>query len=118
MVNYEENSVRTKPIGFAPILNHYFKRTGICDTIDDNVNLDPRRKILSHGEACIAMITAILFQVLQLYRICKFAENTTILEAILRPRVGWKESELQHSRLRTANPRTRVPAKGRSERPG
>ena len=83
MVEYETNEVRTKPVGFAPILDHYFKRAGICEIIDDHVDLDPRRKILSHGEACVAMTTAILFQVLQLYRLCKFAEDSTVLETVL-----------------------------------
>ena len=83
MVEYETNEVQTKPVGFAPILDHYFKRAGICEIIDDHVDLDPRRKILSHGEACVAMTTAILFQVLQLYRLCKFAEDSTVLETVL-----------------------------------
>jgi transposase len=83
MVENETEAVRTKPIGFAPILDHYFKRAGIAEIIDANVDLDPRRKILTHGEACVAMVTAILFQVLQLYRLCKFAEDSTVLETVL-----------------------------------
>ena len=82
MVENEIDAVRTKPVGFAPILKHYFEKAGIAEIIDDNVELDPRIKFLSHGEACVAMTTAILFQVLQLYRLCKFAEDTTILETI------------------------------------
>ena len=35
------------------------------------------------GEACVAMITGILFQVLQLYRLCSFATDTTVLNVIL-----------------------------------
>jgi transposase len=76
-------SVQTKGIGFAPILRHFFEKSDICEIIDSNVDLDPRRKILTHGEACISMITGILFQVLQLYRLCKFADETTILDVIL-----------------------------------
>ena len=63
-------SVQTERVGFAPILRCYLDRCRIQQIIDDNVPLDPRRKVLSHGEACVAMITGILFQVLQLYRLC------------------------------------------------
>jgi transposase len=76
-------SVHTQSVGFAPILGHYFDRCGICSIIDDNVPLDPRRKTLSHGQASIAMISGILFQVLQLYRFCKFADESTVLDSIL-----------------------------------
>ncbi|RLB62233.1 MAG: hypothetical protein DRG80_02915 [Deltaproteobacteria bacterium] len=76
-------SVQTQGIGFAPILKYYFEKCGISQIIDDYVPLDPRRKVLSHGQACVAMITAILFQVLQLYRLCKFADATTVLDVIL-----------------------------------
>ena len=77
------HDVRTKPIGFAPILAHYFKKCDIADIIDTHVPTDPRRKVLTHGEACIAMITGILFQVMQLYRICQFARESTVLDALL-----------------------------------
>jgi len=77
------NDVRTKPIGFAPILAHYFKKCGIVDIIDTHVPTDPRRKVLTHGQACIAMITGILFQAMQLYRICQFARESTVLDALL-----------------------------------
>ena len=76
-------SVQTQGVGFAPILRCYFDRCRIQQIIDDNVPLDPRRKVLSHGEACVAMITGILFQVLQLYRLCRFATDTTVLNVIL-----------------------------------
>ena len=74
--------VQTKGVGFAPILCHYFEKCGIAEIIDENVPLDPRRKVLTHGQACVAMITGILFQVLQLYRLCKFAKETTVLDVI------------------------------------
>ena len=74
--------VQTKGVGFAPILRHYFKKCGIAEIIDENVPLDPRRKVLTHGQASVAMITGILFQVLQLYRLCKFAKETTVLDVI------------------------------------
>jgi len=83
-------SVNTQSVGFAPILRHYFDRCGICAIIDDNVPLDPRRKILSHGQASIAMISGILFQVLQLYRFCKFANDSTVLNSVL-PDIEAKE---------------------------
>ncbi len=76
-------SVQTKCIGFAPVLRHYFEKCRIAEIIDGQIATDSRRRILSHGEACIAMITAILYRVLQLYRLCKFARETTVLEAIL-----------------------------------
>jgi len=66
--------VQTTPIGFAPILAHYFKKCRIVDIIDSCVPVDPRRKVLTHGQAAMAMITGILFQVMQLYRICQFAK--------------------------------------------
>jgi hypothetical protein len=77
------NQVHTKPVGFAPILAHYFDQCGIVDIIDAHVPTDPRRKVLTHGQACIAMITGILFQAMQLYRICQFARETTVLDALL-----------------------------------
>ena len=76
-------SVQTQGIGFAPILRCYFNRCHIRQIIDEHVFLDPRRKVLSHGEASIAMISGILFQVLQLYRLCSFATDTTVLDVIL-----------------------------------
>ena len=76
------DNVQTKAVGFAPILKHYFDKCRIAEIIDGNVPLDPRRKVLSHGQASVAMITGILFQVLQLYRLCKFADETTVLETI------------------------------------
>ena len=76
-------NVQTQAVGFAPILRHYFDRCGIANIIDDHVELDPRRKILTHGQASVAMITAILFQVMQLYRICKFASEKTVLKVLL-----------------------------------
>lgn len=77
------NDVRTKPVGFAPILAHYFKKCDIVDIVDTHVPTDPRRKVLTHGQACIAMITGILFQVMQLYRICQFAKESTVLDVLL-----------------------------------
>ncbi len=75
--------VITQGIGFAPILRHYFEKCAIARIIDENVPLDPRRKVLTHGEAAVAMITAILFQVMQLYRISQFADKSTVLDVIL-----------------------------------
>jgi len=76
-------NVQTQAVGFAPILRYYFDRCTIANIIDDHVELDPRRKILTHGQASVAMITAILFQVMQLYRICKFATEKTVLKVLL-----------------------------------
>ena len=80
-------NVHTQAVGFAPILRHYFDQCGIAKIIDDHVELDPRRKILTHGQAAVAMITATLFQVMQLYRICKFATEKTVLKVLL-PQIG------------------------------
>jgi transposase len=80
--NVIEN-VQTKPIGFAPILAHYFEKCGIVKIIDAHVPLDPRRKVLTHGQAAMAMITGILFQAMQLYRICQFAKERTVLDTLL-----------------------------------
>ena len=76
-------NVQTQAVGFGPILRHYFDQCGIKRIIDDHVALDPRRKVLTHGEAAVAMITGILFQVMQLYRICKFASEKTVLNVML-----------------------------------
>lgn len=84
------SQVHTKVIGFAPILRHFFEKCGIIETIDIHVPLDPRRKVLTHGEACVAMITGIMFQVMQLYRMCQFASETNTLEVIL-PGIDPKE---------------------------
>lgn len=83
-------SVQTQGVGFAPILRCYLDRCGIEQIIDDNVPLDTRRKVLSHGEACVAMITGILFQVLQLYRLCSFATDTTVLN-VMFPHISPRE---------------------------
>jgi len=86
MSNMSKNiikSVETKGVSYGPILRYYFERCAIAKIIDENVHLDPRRKILTHGQAGIAMITGILFQALQLYRICKFANDRTVLSVIL-----------------------------------
>ena len=80
-------NVQTQAVGFAPILRYYFDQCGIASIIDDHVELDPRRKILTHGQAAVAMITATLFQVMQLYRICKFASEKTVLKVLL-PQIG------------------------------
>jgi transposase len=84
------NDVQTKPVGFAPILAHYFEKCNIVDIVDGHVPTDPRRKVLTHGQACIAMITGILFQAMQLYRICQFAKESTVLNVLL-PGIAQKE---------------------------
>jgi len=76
-------NVQTQAVGFAPILRYYFDQCAIASIIDDHVELDPRRKILTHGQAAVAMITATLFQVMQLYRICKFATEKNVLKVLL-----------------------------------
>lgn len=75
-------NVRTQGIGFAPILRHYFEKCAIAQIIDNHVATDPRRKVLTHGQAAVAMITGILFQVMQLYRICQLASQSTVLNVI------------------------------------
>jgi transposase len=89
-------NVITEGIGFAPILRYYFEKCGISRIIDENVPIDPRRKVLSHGQAAVAMITAILFQVMQLYRISQFADESTVLDVILP---GIKPEEYFDDRL-------------------
>lgn len=74
---------QTQPVGFAPILRHYFERCDIAGIIDNNVPLDSRRTVLTHGQASIALITSILYQTFQLYHVCKFAEDTNIMNVIL-----------------------------------
>jgi transposase len=76
-------NVVTENIGFAPILRYYFEKAAIASIIDANVPTDPRRKVLTHGQAAVAMITGILFQVMQLYRICPFARQSTVLDTVL-----------------------------------
>jgi transposase len=76
------DNVTTQSIGFAPILKYYFEKCAIAEIIDNNIPTDPRRKNLTHGQAAVAMITGILFQVMQLYRICRFADKTTVLDVL------------------------------------
>ena len=76
-------NVQTQSVGFAPILAHYFEKCGIQPIIDEHLSTDPRRKVLTHGQAAVAMITAILFQVMQLYRICRFASEKKVLNVLL-----------------------------------
>ena len=76
-------NVQTQAVGFAPILAYYFEKCGIQPIIDENIPADPRRKALTHGQAAVAMITAILFQVMQLYRICRFASEKKVLNVLL-----------------------------------
>lgn len=83
MANKIAQNVQTKGVGFTPILGHYFEKCGIARIIDENVELDPRRKILTHGQAAVAMIAGILFQVMAMYRLCKFASEKTVLQTIL-----------------------------------
>ncbi len=84
------DNVQTKGVGFAPILGHYFERCGIEKIINEHVELDPRRKELTHGQACVAMITGILFQCWQLYKLSKFASETDVLNVIF-PAIEAKE---------------------------
>jgi len=74
--------VETQGVSFGPILKHYFALCRIEEIIDQSAAMDPRRKTLTHGQASVALITAILFQVMQLYRICEFANKTTILNIL------------------------------------
>jgi transposase len=83
VTNKIAQNVQTQAVGFAPILQHYFEKCGIERIIDENVELDPRRKVLTHGQAAVAMITGILFQVMALYRLCKFATEKNVLQVIL-----------------------------------
>jgi hypothetical protein len=62
MPEHAVRNVQTKPVGFAPILSHYFKKCGLRDIIDEHVPTDPRRKVLTHGQACIAMITGAMIR--------------------------------------------------------
>ena len=78
----ETPTVQTQPIGCAPILRHYFERCRIVDIIDQQVPLDPRRTELTHGQACIAMMTGIFHHVFQLYNIRKFATDSDILQTL------------------------------------
>jgi hypothetical protein len=80
--------VETQTIGFAPILKFFFEEAGVQTIIDQNVPLDPRRKILTHGQASVAMVTAILCQVFQMYRLCQFAEKSQILNFFRTDRIS------------------------------
>jgi transposase len=82
--------VETQTIGFAPILKFFFEESGVQTIIDQHVPLDPRRKILTHGQAGVTMVTAILCQVFQMYRLCRFAEKSQILNVIF-PDIASKE---------------------------
>jgi len=75
-------SVRSQAVGYAPILKWFMERCQLLPLIDHHVPLDPRRKGLTHGQACVALITGIFHQVFQLYAIQKFATTTDILRVI------------------------------------
>jgi transposase len=75
-------NVTTQGVGFAPILRHYFEKCAVAEIIDQHMATDPRRKVLTHGQAAVAMITGILFQVMSLYRICQLASQSTVLDVI------------------------------------
>ncbi|GAK60260.1 transposase, IS4 family [Candidatus Vecturithrix granuli] len=76
-------SVQTRLIGYAPILKFFMERCQLISLIDRHVPCDPRRTGLTHGEACVAMITGIFHQVFPLDAISKFATATDILQVIL-----------------------------------
>ncbi len=76
-------SVQTRPIGYAPILKYYLERCQLISLIDRHVPCDPRRTVLTHGEACVALMPGIFHQVFQLYAVQKFATDTDILQVIL-----------------------------------
>jgi transposase len=80
-------SVYTQPVGYAPILKFFMDRCQLIPLIDRHVPRDPKRTGLTHGEACVAMITGIFHQVFQLYALQKFATTTDILQVIL-PDIG------------------------------
>jgi len=82
--------VETQAVGFAPILKFFFEESGVQTIIDQHVPLDSRRKLLTHGQASVAMVTAILCQVFQMYRLCQFAEKSQILNIIF-PDIAAKE---------------------------
>ena len=64
-------------------LREFTKDMGFAHTTLEQIPLDPRRTELTHGEACVAMLTGILHQVFQLDNIRKFATDTDILQVIL-----------------------------------
>jgi transposase len=76
-------TVRTQAVGYAPILKWFMERCQLLPLIDRHVPLDPRRKGLTHGQTCVALITGIFHQVFQLYALQKFATRTDILRVIL-----------------------------------
>ncbi|MCP4398819.1 MAG: IS1634 family transposase [bacterium] len=76
-------SVHTQAVGYAPILKFFMERCQLISLINRHVPLDSRRTDLTHGEACVAMITGIFHQVFQLYALQKFATATDILQVIL-----------------------------------
>lgn len=75
-------NVSIQGIGFAPILRHYFEKGAVANIIDQNISTDPRGKVLTHGQAAVAMVTGMLFQIMPLYRICHFASQSTVLDVI------------------------------------
>ncbi len=80
-------SVETQVVGYAPMLKFFMERCQLIPLIDRHVPLDPKRTELTHGEACVAMITGIFHQVFQLSALQKFATATDILQVVL-PDIG------------------------------
>jgi len=63
-------------------LAHYFEKCGIQPSSNEHLSTDPDES--PHAwQAAVAMITAILFQVMQLYRICRFASEKKVLKRAL-----------------------------------
>jgi uncharacterized membrane protein len=60
-------NVQIQAVGFGLILCYCFDQCGIGRIIDDHVELDSKRKNLTHGQAAVSMITEILFQVMQYF---------------------------------------------------
>ena len=83
MAQHIADDAQTKGVSFGPILRYYLERCLIANKIDEHIRCHARRKALTHGEASVSMIVAILFQVMQLYTICRFANETTILKTIM-----------------------------------
>jgi transposase len=84
-----------KKVGSAPILHHFIQRMGVVSIIDSLVPSHPDRKI-SHGEAVAGLMAYLLNGGRALYRVEKWAEETSILSQIFS---GYRPQDWTDDRL-------------------
>jgi hypothetical protein len=75
MADKINNNVETKPIGFAPILQHYFQKCCIADIIDQNV---PQKSVIM-----IRPVRKFTARIINFYRFWMCRKNATLTNICL-----------------------------------